>query len=335
MDKSRGAANRTLAIHRLEAELAVTEARRHGLDTKTCSGVIGRGRAKRFLDGNGGRPPVRPERLYKNTALRAYLPSMRALRLVGPAPALELTTAGRALANAFRQHKRSALPCIDDVSSAEKTLIRQALGLDRRASDQPPSSQRRRDTYDEVASHFVHNRTAPTILEHYAAVGPRAGEVARHLHRAFVWELVSVGLSLAFSRLVRDDNIDRTARALTAALAQRCVRPPLQAFDSAEARTCSVIVACLRAALRARPDELDLEPTPFDVAGHLIKQRDASAFLEGIARMHKAAKGERPWVRLDGVRVKTIATAKDLLLPVKPRSYRLDAFRSLTHDLGA
>src|SRR5687768_720186 len=68
IERTQGAATPGRAVHRLEAELAIAEARRHGPSGSTdCPAVVGRGNARSYLERRDGRAPARPEQLYKST----------------------------------------------------------------------------------------------------------------------------------------------------------------------------------------------------------------------------------------------------------------------------
>lgn len=89
----------------------------------------------------------------------------------------------------------------------------------------------------------------------------------------------------------------------------------------------------LRTATAFDPASLELEREPFELAELLVKRRDAQRFLQQLVDRHRRAKGEAPWVTLLHDRIKVLAVKKNLPDAVRPRTYRLDAFKQLLLDL--
>lgn len=333
--KSAGSAPIT-AIHRLEAELALEEAIRHnGESANTCPGVVGRTLARRFLDDHKGKPPVRPERLYKNTAFATYRPTMRALGLLTHSRRPELTTEGMRLATEFGRCCGRKLPCLGDISVSEQGLLKKLLGLDyRRQSDLPVASMRRRATFEAVRQHFEDRRDSKSVLEQFAQLSSRPADVESKLHRAFVWELLSCGLALAFSMLLTEQRKPPIVRALRQALVGRPRRPAIGPLSARDPECGGQVVALLRAAMNLNPQKLMVDPGPAGIAARLVDERDPDAFLCQLVERHRMAKPEAPWVRLVGEKVEILAHTKSLAFQVRPRTYRLDAFSQLLRDLG-
>jgi hypothetical protein len=127
-------------MHRLEATLAVEEAKRHTADEseEACPGVVGRTRAKRHLKAHNEKRPARPERLYKNTAFAVYRPTLRGLGLLSDARCPALTEDGSRLAYLFKQARGRSRWCLSEISAAEQGLIKRLLGLDGRQGDNLP-----------------------------------------------------------------------------------------------------------------------------------------------------------------------------------------------------
>ena len=195
------------SIHRLEAELALEEARRHRDDSADeCPGVVGRTNARRYLEGHAWKEPERPERLYKNTAFATYRPLMRALGLLAHARAIKPTPEGKRLASAFKRARGRAPRCLSDISSSERVMIRGLLGLDyRNQARLSVHAERRRSTYEIVRTPLSSGRSSADILESYKRVGPRPSDAKKYLHQAFAWEVLSLGLTLAFSMLLNEE----------------------------------------------------------------------------------------------------------------------------------
>lgn len=333
--KSRGTSARTLAIHRLEAELAIEEATGHRDDAAgACPDVVGRSRAALYLRDHQGKPPVRPERLYKSTAFATYRPAMRALGLLARSRSPDLTKDGERLAAAFERARGPKPRCLSDMSSAEQVQLRVLLGLDgRQRTNRGDACARRRATFDEVAGALGRGFDAAAVLEEHARVGARPTAVAAVLHRAFVWELLSCGLALAFSMLLDQGRGKPLARALKRSLAGRPRRPMLGPLVANGLDSAMDVVALLRAATQCRPDDLGLDPGPTRIASRLVSDRDPDVFLRQLVQRHRLAKPDGPWIGLAGDKVQILAPAKSLAFDVRHRSYRLNAFAQLLRDL--
>lgn len=325
----------TPIIHRLEANLALEEADRHrGEPVDACPDVIGRSRAARYLEDHKGERPRRPERLYKNTAFATYRPTMRGLGLLSRDRSLELTAEGERLATIFQRSGGSKFPCLGDITTSEQTPLKTLLGLDyRKHMDLPIALMRRRATFETVRRALEKSFESAAILEQYAQIGSRASDVAVALHLAFVWELLSCGLTLAFSRLLLERRKGRVVRSLRRELGGRPRRPLLGRLSAGDSECSKHVIALLRAAMNLEPQKLALDPEPTRLAALLIIERDPDEFLRQLIERHRMTKPETPWIRLEGDKIEILASRKNLPSEVQPRSYRLGAFNQLLRDL--
>ena len=322
------------AIHRLEAELALEEAALHRDDANgDCPGIVGRVNAARHLRSHAGRPPVRPERLYKNTAFATYRPAMRALGLLTRGRKPELTESGGELAAAFAAARGRKPRCLGDISTREQSLLKYVLGLDKRNREPIGPAARRRATCEELGRAMI-GTTAWDVIEEHARCGARSSDVAKALHRAYVWELLSLGLGLAFAMVMIGRRPSAVARKLRAALAGRPRPPELGVLEATEPDAATDVVALLRAALKLHPTKLDLEPGVVGIAERLIVHRAPNMFIEQLVARHRFAKPDGPWIALAGDKVDVLVPAKALATSVRARTYRLDAFEQILCDLG-
>jgi hypothetical protein len=331
--KTERASNRLGAIHRLEAELACQEAKRHLEKPSECSDVVGAGRARTHLQNNGGAFPRRPEGLYKNMAFNAYRPMMRAFGLLAPGRMPALTEEGERLYTSSGTSGRRTFGCLSEVTGGERTRLRQLWGLDRRVSE--PEfwrAQRVRATYDEVEGYLYQRLPASAILEQYENRPKNIDGVRGTLHRAFAWEALSIGLLLAFAMLIERRATGTVAKELRRALSERCRWPGLVTFDPAAASARDV-VALLRRAHRLDIGSLDLETRPVALGHLLYPKRDVASFIEALVDRHYTVKLADPWITVERDKVRVLATKKRLDLRPGPRSYRLDAFQSLLRDI--
>ena len=209
-------------IHRLEAKLAIEEAERHvDDDPNICPGVVGCSRALKYLQRHGWKPPARPERLYKNTAFAMHRPTLRGLGLLTGTRSPRLTDEGNRLASLFGESRGRRPRCLGDISSAEQGRIKALLGLDyRKRSDLGPASEKRRGTYEAVWRDLQRGDST-FVLERHARCSSRPSPVTAALHRAFVWELLSCGLTLAFLRLLLKERAKAVAKELRSNLRRR------------------------------------------------------------------------------------------------------------------
>jgi hypothetical protein len=322
-------------IHRLEAELALEEADRHNGDApNVCPGVVGRSRALRYLEEHDWKAPERPERLYKSTAFATYRPTMRGLGLLKPSRTPELTVDGNRLATAFERSRGRKPRCLGDISTEEQGRLKMLLGLDyRKQAAIPLASNRRRATYEAVCRELEYGDAA-FVLEGFAQIGARPTAVAFELHRAFVWELLSCGLALAFSMLLAKGRKSPVVSALRQELGRRPRRLPLRLFSASDPECSGHVVAMLRAAMNFNPLKLNLDPGPTRLAARLVDERDPDRFVQQLVERHHIAKPESPWIALAGNSVQVLAPKKSLVFAVRPRTYRLDAFGQLLRDLG-
>ena len=320
------------AIHRLEAQLAIEEAMRHrDRPADDCVGIVGRGNATRYMLKHGWRAPAHPERLYKSTAFAAYRPAMRALGLLTRTRRPELTPAGRALAAAYGAARGKKPRCLQDISRTEQGLLKQALGLDLRVKAPVGAAALRRATADRLGA-MDQNATATDVLERHAGSHPR-GDVAQLLHRAYVWELLSLGLGLAFTMLLCAERRSTVASKLRRALGRHPRCPTLGSLSGEAPEAAENVVALLRAAVKRRPVDLGLERSAVDLAHTLVTHKRPVEFLDKIVQRHAAAKPDGPWIMLAGDAIKPLVLAKTLVTTVRPRTYRLDAFEQILWDV--
>lgn len=327
-------------IHRHEAELAVEEAKRHE-DAASCPAVVGRVRARRYFDQHGAWP-ARPEQLYRTTAWSAYRPLMRAVGILAPKGRVVVTKTGRRLADIYRSTRAGTKGCLSDISSSrtEQSEIRKLLGFDGRTAPSK-AAERRRATLKMLKDHANAGAAfgAASFLGRFAQPPQRRTntyQVRFDLHRAYVWQLLSAGLNLAFVMLLHLREVRSVAQGLRGAL-QRKPRPP--SLNTALApdddhTAAGDVVALLRAALRAYTSHLQLEGEPFDLAARLIERREPTEFVHLLARRHQYTKGIEAWCHL-GSRGDLHVNVPTVLLPkvARPMSYRLDAFHQLSMDL--
>jgi hypothetical protein len=335
--KSAGSTSIITSIHRLEAELALEEADRHKSEpANACPGVVGRSLAARYLKEHKGKRPQRPERLYKNTAFATYRPTMRGLGLLARSRHPKLTVEGERLATTYEQSRGRKPRCLGDITVSEQVPLKVLLGLDYRKQrmDLPVASMRRRATFEAVSQALKEGHDSASILEQYAQVGLRPSDVAKALHRAFVWELLSSGLTLAFSMLLAERRKDPIVRALRHKLGERPRRPLLSRLSASDPECSGHVVALLRAAMSLDPKKLELDLGPGRLATRLVVERDPDEFLRQLVERHRMAKPETPWIMLASDKVEVLAPKKSLVFDVRPRTYRLDAFEQLLRDLG-
>lgn len=322
------------AIHAVEADQAVREAVLHRDEpTDGCPGIVGRMRATAELRRLEWLRPTRPERLYKSTAFAQYRSLMRALSLLQRGSAARLTSAGEQLAAAYPLRGANERRCLSGITAREQRQLYAPLGLDLRSSPEEASPQaRRRATYFYLSSHST--MAAHSLIQAHARRSPRANSVGVWLHTAYVWETLSIGLLCGLSLLVHArQRLSLATRELKAALSGRPSAPALdEDLDRADAA--DHCVALLRESLRVR-SALPASCAPHvELAQTLVTSRDPAEFLRRLVDQHSRAKGGMAWFRLDGDRVVTIATGKNLDFRLGARSYRLDAYRRFLHDLG-
>jgi hypothetical protein len=213
-------------------------------------------------------------------------------------------------------------------------LIKSLLGLDYRC---PPSSltehqESRRNTFEHLWRTLSNGSIA--VLEDHLEVGSRPSTVARLLHKASVWELLSLGLGLSFSMLLAEGHVGPVARKLREALNRRPRRPALGELAANSDESAFQVVGLLRAAAQLRPVELGLDPGPSELSSILLQGRDAERFLSSLVDRHRVAKSDAPWIELVEQRVRKLAPTKAISLPIRPRAYRLDAYGQILRDLG-
>jgi hypothetical protein len=333
VQKSQGRSNASVAIHRLETKLALDEAVLHRHDDEKFCTWIGSRVARDYLDGNGWRMPASPPRLYKNTAFVTYRPLMRALNLLKPKSATELTSDGMQLASSYGRYRDRKRRCLSEISSKEKVQIRILLGLDGRSrSKLTRTSDCRRLTFESIRGLIERNYRSAEILEKHAQLGDRPSRVAKLLHCAFVWELVSCGLEIVFKIMLESDrdHLGILVRELRASLKMRPRRPRLSELNEFN-ESIDKSVALLRTAVRLHSEELQLDSVPFEIAALLVRQRNPGIFVHRLIEQHSAAKEGNVWIELMGDKIRS---QKNFQMNVGPRSYRLDAFSQLVRELG-
>jgi hypothetical protein len=334
VQKSRGRSSTPItAIHRLEAKLALQEAKNHRHDPKECS-WIGSRVARQYLEEHNWKEPARPERLYKNTAFVTYRPIMRAVGLLTSRRTPELTSTGERLANAFNEGRRPW--CLGNISSKERAIIKGLLGLDdRRQSSRSPAAERRRRTFQGIRRLLQRVNSSADILEKHAELGQRPSETDKLLHSAFAWEVLSCGLELTFSMLLGEERITPIVRALRVALKRAPHRQPLRKLDPGDPKSSGQVVALLRTAVRLHREPVERDPIhPVTLARMLVLQSKTDEFLRQLINRHQRVKSENPWIELTGDKIKIVAGNQAVAFAVEPRTYRLDAFAQVLRDLG-
>jgi hypothetical protein len=322
-------------VHHLEAELAVDEAIQHGdAPTSECPGVIGRSRAAKELLRLKGERPTRPERLYKNTAFSTYRPLLRALGFLETSRTPRLTSAGEELARLYPARGSLASRCLAQITRGEVGRLCGPLGLDGRTSLGPDSRPgRRRATYDYLRSRGSHRLEALTLIGSHQRPPKRSSTVAHWLHVAYAWEVLSLGLALAFARLLRSRSISLVTRELRDELRSRPRVPRFEATTPGD-QDARDVVAFLREARRVS-EVLPADGIRFvQIAQDLVVGKDPGKFLRRLVEQHGRAKGGDAWVQLAGDRIRIIARTKNLELRPAPRRYRLDAFTQVLADMG-
>jgi hypothetical protein len=260
---------------------------------------------------------------------------MRGLGLLTRKRSPELTAEGERLATIFQRFDGSKFPCLGDISVREQIPLKALLGLDyRKHKDLPVALMRRRATFETIKRALEKGLDSAAVLEQYAQIGRRASNVAIALHHAFVWELLSCGLALAFSMLLLERRKGRVVRSLRRELGGRSCRPLLGRLSAGDSECSKHIIALLRAAMNLEPQKLTLDPGPARLAALLIIERDPGEFLRQLIERHRLAKPETPWIMLEGDKIEILTSRKNLPSEVQPRTYRLDAFNQLLRDLG-
>jgi hypothetical protein len=177
--------------------------------------------------------------------------------------------------------------------------------------------------------------TPEVVLPRYATRPGPGSRVPFLLHSAYVWELLSLGLNLAFVCLLEELAMRPMANRLATALRSRPTPPPLGllAVDGHSARH---VVALVRRGLALRPRDLGLEEGAVALAESLFEKRPME-FLEGLVRRHESVKGPEAWICRQGAsgRLRRLAVPKKELPTKAPlHAYRLQAFWELAQDLG-
>jgi hypothetical protein len=330
--KAESTARPIAVIHRIEAEQAVHEAAHHdGEPASACPGVVGRQLAHAELRRLGWVWPTRPESLYKSTAFNRYRPLLRSLGLLTGTRGTRLTEAGRQLARTFPLNGSQARRCLNEITKGEQRMLIGPLGLDGRAAHDVASPRAiRRDTYDYMRRTGV--TAGPALLLLHERPPRKPDRVATALHRAYAWELISVGLLAGLRLLLDQQRLSKAAAALGAALRQK-PSPDLQGeLDPDDAARHAV--ALLREAHRVEDAVPDRGAGHLTLARTLVVDRDPVTFLRRIVEQHQRAKGGDAWFHLPDDRVVVLAHGKNLDVRLVARSYRLDAYAQFLRDLG-
>ena len=158
-------------------------------------------------------------------------------------------------------------------------------------------------------------------------------DFAQLLHRAYVWELLSLGLGVAFTMLLCAERRSTVASKLRRALGRHPRCPTLGSLSGEDPDAAENVVALLRAALKRRPVDLGLERSAVDLAHTLVTHKRPVEFLDKIVQRHAAAKPDGPWIMLAGDAIKPLVPTKTRVTTVRPRTYRLDAFEQILWDV--
>lgn len=338
VSKAAAATNPEHTIHRLEAELALYEAKLHDGDPERCQGVVGRIPAQSYLRHSGGAAPARPEALYKSMAFRAYRSLLRATSLLERTRHPQLTPYGKKVAAAFGSKGRGPRVCLSKISDDEKRLLRRALGFDLRSKATKKGEQHRRATFIELRDRFGGDDFSPALVLPFYARKPATSRqpVRIILHRAYVWDVLALGLNLAFVCVLNDMDLTPFSARLQVARQGRPSLPPLtEDFSAVNDDAPRHVVALLRHACSLRPSTLGLQKDAEDLARCLFDD-SSKAFLEALLARHEDAKGGEAWVRRAGNRGRLQRLAppqKGFPDRAALHPYRLSAFRELGQDL--
>lgn len=346
--KSKNSQSPLTSIHRIEAEHALEEVLYHRdeIDESheddpitSCPRIIGIRNGRQYLMAHNWGKPSYPERLYKNTAYSMYRPLMRSLGLLKQTRLPLLTFEGEKLADIFSHYRGREARCLSNISQKEQTVISRLIGFDYRQAEPSDKQKRRRDTYEKIRQQLVKvNYSSSKVLSAFANIGNRPNDTAAALHRAYVWELLSLGLSLSFSSLLAEKRVKPVNSGLKAALKGRFKPRSLGTFSPTENDTQSShfddIVALLRTALKYQPDKLGLDSAPINLAATLVNGRDPHEFIRRLVDRHTIVKQGDAWIELTTDKIRDRMPNKSQPFRVEPRNYRLDAFRQLLSDLG-
>lgn len=345
ISRTNGTNNQVLEIHRLEAKLALWAAKPHGTDPesthpKCCQSLVGRESAQRYLRDNSGKPPSHPEKLFKNTAFQAYRSLLRAFHFIDDSSGdVLLTSEGKKAALTFSRNAHGTCACLSNISNEEKHLLHRALGFDRRGNP-PPKGKRRRETYEELYDRFDRDNLFPGYILPFYEKKPTSdkNQVRIILHKAFVWELLCLGLNLAFYCILNDQQTARFADRLRKALCGRPSLPSLtEDLNISDEDAARHVVALLRYGCSLRPSSLGLQRVAEDLAKRLFDS-SPSIFLNELVKQHEFAKGSEAWVSIQngkqGRLQKLSSPRKGLPDRAGLHQYRLAAFAELGEDLN-
>jgi hypothetical protein len=220
------------------------------------------------------------------------------------------------------------------LTSGERTRIRALLGLDFRATvPKKQFAQTIRYTFIELRKPLCSGIASEQILEKYATVAQNSSGAARALHQAFVWECLSLGLVLAFAILLKETKIKVAAERFNDSFSKRARWPGIRDIDPAEDAAPLYVRALLQRAIALGPAALGLDPIPLDIARTLVTHKKVEAFLSSLLDHHRQVKLGEAWVVPQQGTLRVIANKKNLDLVSHPRTYRIDAFTQLLHDL--
>lgn len=323
------------AIHRIEAEHAVLEAEFHDDEgaAAECPDVVGRQRAAAELKLLKGEWPTRPERLYKNTAFDQYRSLMRSLGFLDRTAPAKLTEHGERLAKVYPLRKGAEWRCLSAMPAAERVPVASALGIVYKTKPRTGTPQAlRRETYEHLWS-WRGDRNGASLLVANAQPRARPTRVSTLLHRAFVWELISLGLLAALVLLLRKQRVLAAAKELNHALSGKPRIPDLRLALGRD-EVASQCVALLRRGVALRAALPPSCGSHVDLAtGFVTGTTTAADFLRGVARQHQLAKGGDAWFRLDGEHVQQLALGKNMDFRLVARDYRISAFAQFLSDL--
>lgn len=332
-------------LYRREGLLALAAARVLESDPQhheLCPAVVGR---RSTVEARATGRVSNAERLYKRRAFPDYRALMRNLGLIGSGTFPKLLPEGERLARAYAHHSRPS-QCLCEISSKERTIIKQLLGFDERAT---PDVFRlcRRDTFRTLEPYIaLHARNGVIypgqLLAHFRDRPKRDRDGARgSLHKAYVWELASLALDLTFAilakRLHTDADSNGVASELGRALRSSSHSPGLEFALSADDDAARNVVGLAREACRRYKEEMGFDPRPWWLLRMLVRDGDAKQFVRSVLARHNSIKGGDAWIRLgaNDRRIERLAASAKLLpTGAEVRSYRLRALSDLARDLG-
>lgn len=344
LQKTEGERFRVHAIHEFEARLAIREARTHAsAEVDVCRNIVGRQRAWTYYE-HRGEWPTSPTALYKNMAFDDYRPLMRQLGLIATGSRFELTDTGKHLGKLYGSASHGQPQCLSEISTLERGQVSGLLGLDFRVrAPDNAYADRRRATYVELDRRWVgiaNGEISPgAVLTTYAKARRPAPTASYLLHRAFVWEAISLGLTTTFAMLLSQarssrPDVQRVVGALKGARKCRASCEDLAPIDLDDNDTAAkAVVAWLRKARELEPEGLSLERNAIDIVNLLVREHDERRFVDALLERHASKKLGDAWIASHNGTLRITAPKKNLDLRPAPRTYRLDAFAQMLADL--